>query len=104
VDKDASAGRTVVEESATEKMRLTMPRQYTDYPLEAVVAKANVLIAKGCEVFQKFTCGCGSRLTMSAPNVFHHTGTCDRCSRVTNIRWTGCNMMVVSSRWPVEEA
>jgi hypothetical protein len=81
-----------------------MPRQYTDYPLEAVVAKANALIANGCEVYQKFTCAsCGARLTMSKPNIFHPTGTCDQCSRITNIRWTGCNMMVVSSRWPPEE-
>jgi hypothetical protein len=80
-------------------------RNYNDYPLEAVVAKASVLIAKGCEVYQKYTCaGCGARLTMTKPNVFHHSGTCDRCSGVTNIRWHGCNMMVVSSRWPLEEA
>jgi hypothetical protein len=78
-------------------------RCYNNYPLQDVVAKANTLIARGCEVYQKFSCVyCGSRLTMSEPNVFHPTGTCDRCSRVTDIRRNGCNMMVVANHWPVE--
>ncbi|MBO4222002.1 hypothetical protein [Bradyrhizobium neotropicale] len=80
-------------------------REYSNYPLEAVVAKANLLIKQGCDVYQKFTCsGCGARLTMAKPNVFHGSGTCDRCSRTTNIRINGCNMMVVTNRWPLEGA
>jgi hypothetical protein len=69
---------------------------YRDYPFDAVVAKANLIIALGHAVHQKFSCAnCGARLTIDTPNTFHETGTCDRCHAVTNIRARGCNYMVI---------
>jgi hypothetical protein len=70
--------------------------RYRDYPFEKVVAKADDLIKAGHTVYQKFTCtGCGARLTIEQPNVFHRYGTCDRCPATTNIWARGCNYMVV---------
>jgi hypothetical protein len=75
-----------------EQLKLT----YRDYPFDAVVAKANLIIALGHEVHQRFSCAsCGARLTVDTPNVFRETGTCNKCWSVTNIRARGCNYMVI---------
>jgi hypothetical protein len=74
-------------------------RMYRDYPFDAVVAKAEALSDEGHDVYQKFTCrGCGARLTVEQPNIFHETGTCDNCPAITNIRRFGCNFMIVTTR------
>lgn len=47
------------------------------------------------KAFQKFTCaGCGERLMMEEPNVFHETGHCDRCGYVTDLSKRGCGYML----------
>jgi hypothetical protein len=73
--------------------------KYRDFPLAEVVAKANELIAGGATVYQKYTCrGCGARLTIDKPNVFHVSGGCDKCPAITDIRAAGCNYMVILGR------
>jgi hypothetical protein len=68
---------------------------FRDYPFADCATKAEALANAGHEVFQKFTCdGCGSRLTIDEPNVFHETGTCDKCRVVTDIKRKGCNYLV----------
>jgi len=68
-----------------------------NHPLDEVLRDADERIAAGWTVYQKFTCaGCGSRLTIETPNVFHKLGTCDKCDAVTDIVKTGCNFMAVS--------
>jgi len=70
-----------------------------DFPFFDVVAEADKAIEQGGTVYQKFTCaGCGNRLTMETPNVFHRTGSCDSCNVITNIVQRGCNYMLVMGR------
>jgi hypothetical protein len=67
-----------------------------DFPFKDVVKTAIQQIEDGGEVHQKFTCaGCGARLTIDEPNVFHRTGTCDQCDVITDIEKQGCNYAVV---------
>jgi len=71
-------------------------RKSLDYPFDDVVKNASAKIREGATVYQKFTCaGCGRRLGMDEPNVFHTSGTCDNCDAVTDIRKRGCNFMAV---------
>jgi hypothetical protein len=68
---------------------------FRDYPFADCAIKAEALANAGHEVFQKFTCaGCGARLQIEEPNVFHKTGTCDKCRVVTDIEKQGCNYAV----------
>jgi len=68
----------------------------TDFPFMDVYNKAKKLADTGAKVYQKFTCdGCGSRLTIEEPNVFHELGTCDKCPTVTDIKKKGCNFMYI---------
>ena len=68
---------------------------YKDFPFDDVVKRASELIKQGASVHQKFTCsGCGQRLTIEEPNIFHTEGTCDKCPAITDIRKQGCNYMV----------
>ena len=72
---------------------------YNDFPFYEAVEQAEELIKKGVMVHQKFTCaGCGQRLTIEEPNRFYTTGTCDKCSHVTDIRARGCNYLLIASR------
>jgi hypothetical protein len=65
-----------------------------DMPLAEAMAQADIAIAAGFQTFQKFTCaGCSTRLTIDVPNTFHRTGTCDRCTAVTNIEARGCGFL-----------
>ena len=69
-----------------------------DHPFYAVVEEASAHIARGATVFQKYTCsGCGARLTLETPNVFHTTGTCDQCPATTDIVAQGCNYLLIKS-------
>lgn len=64
-----------------------------DLPFDKALAEAEAFIRQGANVHQKFTCGgCGTRLTIEAPNSFHRTGTCDRCDHVTEI--TACGFLL----------
>jgi hypothetical protein len=66
-----------------------------DYPIELCRSRIPELNAKGFNLLQKFTCsGCGQRLTMPDPNVFHDSGTCDRCGTLTRI--THCNFLATT--------
>jgi hypothetical protein len=71
--------------------------KHADFPIEEVVAQVNErmrFLPPNSKTYQKFTCsGCGQRLTIEEPNVFHAEGTCDRCPAVTKI--TKCNYMLV---------
>jgi hypothetical protein len=70
--------------------------KYQDFSFEEVCRAAEDLCEQGWDVHQKFTCsGCGNRLTIEEPNVFHRTGTCDRCHAVTDIENQGCNYMLI---------
>lgn len=71
-------------------------RKSLDYPFDDVVKNATAQINEGAKVYQKFTCvGCGARLGLDEPNVFHTKGTCDQCDAVTDIRKQGCNFMAI---------
>ena len=71
--------------------------KYNDYPFYECSRAADKLIEEGHEVHQKFTCdGCGQRLTIEEPNVFHKLGACDKCNAITNIEYKGCNYLVIS--------
>ncbi|RPH72699.1 MAG: hypothetical protein EHM78_02010 [Myxococcaceae bacterium] len=66
-----------------------------NHPFDEVVIAANDAIARGADVYQKFSCaGCGQRLTMSEANTFFETGSCDKCGVVTDIKKDGCNFLV----------
>jgi len=72
---------------------------YNDHPFDEVAKAAAEKIKQGFTVHQKFTCaGCGNRLTIDEPNVFHELGSCDNCKTITNIRKRGCNFLLISSR------
>lgn len=76
--------------------RFPVPDSGHDHPLDEVIATANDIIEKGGMVLQKFTCGgCGNRLTMTKPNKFYTTGTCDKCGFLTDIAKDGCNFVAV---------
>jgi hypothetical protein len=46
-------------------------------------------------IFQQFNCaGCGTRQTMSDPNVLYTHGKCEECGAVTNIEKNGCNYAI----------
>ena len=67
-----------------------------DHPFDEVIANVGRLADQGARCYQKFTCGgCGQRLTIEEPNVFHRTGTCDQCGHVTDIEAAGCNFMLI---------
>lgn len=67
-----------------------------DYPFDEVVVAVEKLIKDGWQVHQKFTCEkCGTRLTISEPNVFYTSGSCDKCGHVTDIKAQGCNYLII---------
>ena len=67
----------------------------SDIPFKDACAQAMDLMAKGMDVYQKFTCaGCGNRLTMEKPNIFFKQGTCDNCAATTDIEAQGCGYLV----------
>lgn len=71
-----------------------MKKTTLDFPFDEVVRTADQKISEGMTVYQKYTCaGCGVRLTIEEPNVFHKLGKCDKCPAVTDIVKQGCNYM-----------
>lgn len=68
----------------------------SDFPFDDCVKTADVQIAVGNEIHQKFTCAnCGSRQTMEQKNTFFESGTCEECGHVTDIRAKGCNYVLI---------
>jgi hypothetical protein len=75
-----------------------------DYPFYEVAKTAWEHVAKGRQVHQKFTCAkCQMRLTMATANQFFETGTCDHCGHVTNIKFQGCNYLVIGKHDLLDE-
>lgn len=69
---------------------------YNDHPYEEVKAQMREQIARGADVYQKFTCsGCGQRLGMDDANMIFTHGTCDQCSTITDIKSKGCNFLMM---------
>jgi len=67
-----------------------------NYPLTEVAAAAELVVAGGGIVYQKYTCSkCGNRLTMDVPNKFYTRGECDQCMHITDIETDGCNFLAV---------
>jgi len=67
-----------------------------DIPFLECIEQANELVVQGAIVHQKFTCEkCGSRQTMSVPNVFYVSGQCEQCQEVTNILERGCGYVLI---------
>jgi len=72
---------------------------YNNYPLEQIAAEVGDKIKNGGNIYQKFTCAhCGSRQTMDVPNVLYTSGKCEECGKITDVKKTGCNYMLVLSR------
>lgn len=65
------------------------------HPFYETAVLAQELVSKGANVYQQFNCSkCGTKQTMTDPNVFYKQGTCEECKAVTNIEQDGCNYMV----------
>lgn len=72
-----------------------MPK-YNDYPLNELAVTMQRAIAKGAQVYQKFTCGyCGARQTIEEPNALFIDGKCEECKSVTNLAKAGGNLLIV---------
>jgi len=70
-------------------------KKYNDYPIEECRQAADILIADGADVHQKWSCQhCGARQTMATANTFYRSGICEACGGTTVIR--GCNYMVLT--------
>ena len=70
-----------------------MTRTYNDYPIFECIEAAEDLIAKGADIYQKWTCQhCRSRQTMAVKNTFYKSGICEECKNVTVI--SACNYLV----------
>jgi hypothetical protein len=68
-----------------------------DHPFYEVAAQAQVMMALGHTIHQKFTCArCGSRQTMAMPNVFYQLGQCEECGHETDIVAQGCNYVAMA--------
>jgi hypothetical protein len=71
--------------------------KFNDYPWDVIVKGVEEQIAKGRQIFQKWSCDhCGSRQGMPVPNVLYLTGECEECGKTTNIKARGCNYMMVA--------
>lgn len=71
-----------------------MPQDPRDYPMQECIDVAEELIAKGCNVYMKYTCAhCGSRQTISTPNKFFTSGKCEACGETTD-NITHCNYVL----------
>jgi hypothetical protein len=72
-----------------------------DYPISECLSAAQPLWEAGAITYQKFTCtNCGSRQTISTPNRFFDSGSCEECHHITNILSTGCNYLLVHKKGP----
>lgn len=67
-----------------------------DHPFEEIVPAVEEQIKKGNSFYQKWTCAhCGSRQTMSNPNLLYEIGKCENCNLITDIKFQGCNYLLL---------
>jgi hypothetical protein len=67
-----------------------------DLSLVEIAEMIEPLIKKGCNTYQKFTCSlCSSRQTIAEPNVLYLDVKCELCGTITDLRETGCGVMVL---------
>jgi hypothetical protein len=65
------------------------------YPWDEVIDRVDELIKRGADVYQQFNCEhCGAKQTMDTPNVFHESGICEECRKLTDIKKHGVNFMI----------
>lgn len=86
-------------------------QKYNDHPIDECAKVADRLIAAGCDVYQKWTCGkCGERVTANNANHWteqgHHEEKADGspCGHITNLRIAGCNYTATASTLEAQEA
>jgi len=78
-------------------------RKYKDHPFMDVCKSADDLVRKGWTTFQKFTCEqCKARQTIDVPNTFYTKGSCEECGHITDLRITGCNLLLMRGAFPTE--
>lgn len=67
------------------------------YPLEECAREiVSHIWPKGGDFFQQWLCEhCGVKQTMEEKNKLFTSGQCEECGKITDIRKTGCNYMVV---------
>jgi hypothetical protein len=64
------------------------------HPFDKVAKNAAMWMSRGVTIHQQFNCEhCGTKQTMEKPNIFFEKGTCQECSKVTDIKKNGCNYM-----------
>ena len=67
-----------------------------DKPIEEIARLADEQIQKGFTIWQKWTCpNCGSRQTMSEPNLLYRSGRCHECEQINII--TECGFMLANA-------
>src|SRR5262245_753169 len=77
----------------------TQSNLWNDYPIEDCARDANLVLAKGGNIHQKWTClHCGSRQTMGEPNKFFKSGRCEECNNISVI--FKCNYAAIFGRYP----
>ena len=75
-----------------------------DYPIQECADTAEKYIQQGLYVYQKWTCkNCGSRQTMTEPNIFFESGTCEECGKVTDIKAQGCNYLLTTIHFQLKD-
>ena len=68
------------------------------YDFDEVCRNAKAHADAGRFVFQQFNCAhCGMKQTMEEANVFHTSGICEECGKLTDIKKDGCNFMLIAS-------
>lgn len=68
------------------------------YNFEECCKEADNRIKQGFSAFQQFNCAhCGMKQTIDEANVFHTSGTCEECGKLTDIKKDGCNYMLVGN-------
>jgi hypothetical protein len=68
----------------------------SDHPFDECIETASQLIDEGATIYQKFTCrNCNSRQTIDEPNKFFTHGKCEECQHITDLRFAGCNYLLI---------
>ena len=70
--------------------------EYNDYPINDLAKTMTKAMARGAQVYMKFTCDyCGSRQTIDTPNQLYTQGKCEECNSVTDLARKGGNLIIV---------
>lgn len=71
-------------------------KETMNFPFNEIAAQATEHVARGRDIYQKFTCAnCGSRQMIDEVNRLYERATCEECHHETNIKEKGCNYMLV---------